>query len=622
MPNVSFQPSGVKIQVPSGLSLLDACRRAGFNIPSPCGGAGLCGQCRVRLLSGRVPPESAKTSCLSPELLAAGWLASCQINHYDDLVLADPKGGNEVILTEFLTREPRSGSGIWEKELTLPRPSAEDRRDDWSRFCQALGDSPVAGDAWAGRGPELAWLARMPALLRQSDFRCRLVGWERGILSLLNPRNDGGGRRLGLAVDLGTTTMAAALCDLSDGRVLGLASLANPQSLRGDDVISRVEYAGRGAPELAELRRLALEAVEKLAVSTLSAAGLAGNILLVAVGGNTVMEHLLLGVPPEALALNPFIPAFLEPVSLGAGQLGWREGEPPVLITLPCVSAYVGGDIVAGLLAHDVPALPGSTLFLDIGTNGEMALAVEGRIYACAAAAGPAFEGARIEQGMRASPGAVCRVGLAEDGALLAGLVDGAPAAGLCGTGLLDAVATMLRAGIVDEGGRMLERGEAERINPPLHPDLLSRLERDSSGPRFWLERPAASSGGVALSQKDVREFQLAKGAVAAGARALLAEAGIEPEAVDRVLLAGGFGSYLNPASALAVGLLPTGIDLRRVSSVGNAALAGTRLFLVSEAERRAAEELAKRVEYVELSGRDSFQAAFAEEMLFPSPPA
>ena len=617
MPSLSFRPSGVKIQVPDGLPLLDACRRAGFNLPAPCGGAGLCGKCRVRRISGDIPAEAAENSCLAPELAADGWLTSCRVSGYGDLVLADPAGGGEVILTEFMTREPRGGSGIWEEELVMPRPSAGDGLDDWSRFRRSLADT-ASGSAWAESRPEPAWLARLPALLRRADFRCGLVGWERGFLSLVDAK--GGGRRLGLAVDLGTTTMAAALCDLSDGRVLGLSSLANPQSLRGDDVISRVEYAGRGAPELAELRRMALEAVEELAASALSAAGLSGNIVLAAVGGNTVMEHLLMGVPPGALAVSPFAPAFLESVSADAGQLGWRGSEPPVLVVLPCVSAYVGGDIVAGLLAHDVPSLPGSTLFLDIGTNGEMALAVDGKVRACAAAAGPAFEGARIEQGMRASPGAVCRVGLAVDGSLSVGLAAGAPAAGLCGTGLLDAVATMLRIGILDEGGGMLKREEAERLSPPPHPDILSRLERGRSGPCFRLAWPTALGGGVIVSQKDVREFQLAKGAVAAGALTLLAEAGIEPGEVDRVLLAGGFGSYLDPASALAAGLLPAGIRVERVRSVGNAALAGVRLFLVSRAERLAAEELAGRVEYIELSGSDGFQRAFAEEMLFPRP--
>jgi uncharacterized 2Fe-2S/4Fe-4S cluster protein (DUF4445 family) len=599
--------------------LTEACRLAGFSLPSPCGGAGLCGKCRVRILAGEVS-AARHEPCLSAEQLAQGWRCACLPADYGDLVIADPAedGEDGVILTEFLARPPRGESGIWERELALPPPSPADARDDQTRLMEALGEIETQKGL---ERPEvdLPLLAGLPEVLRRSDFHCRAVGVGGRLVSLRGRAEGNREAKLGLAVDLGTTTLAAALCDLDDGAILAAAARDNPQGIRGNDVISRIEYASRGSGELDEMRRLAVGAIEELAAKAAESAKVSGRLVLIAVGGNPAMAHLLLGVPAAALAASPFVPAFRESPPLSASSLGWRGGDAPLLWLVPGVSAFVGGDIVAGLLAHDVARLDGSTLFLDIGTNGEIALAAAGRLHTAAAAAGPAFEGARIAQGMRAASGAVCRVGLAVDGALRSEIVGGGPARGICGTGLLDAAATLRRVGVIDPGGRLLSRDEAGAELSALHPDILSRLHGKPDGPAFWLVHPSASGGsGVALTQRDVREFQLAKGAVAAGVRILLETAGLAPETLDRTLLAGGFGSYLDPASALATGLLPAGIRPERVRSVGNAALAGTRLFLLSEEERAAAGDLARSAAYVDLSNRDGFQIAFAREMLFP----
>ncbi len=615
MPTVTFMPSDKKIDVPAGTRLTEICRLAGFRLPAPCGEKGLCGKCRVRVLGGEVPIDRRQTNCLPAKLLALGWRAACVAETEGDLILADPDGHRDgVILTDFMTREARGESGLWERELALAEPSTADQRDDQTRLFEALGAAePFLLD--------LPLLARLPDVLRRAGFRCRALGLGRRMVALGELSAE---RRpaLGLAVDIGTTTLAAALCDLESGRVLSVASQANPQAIRGDDVISRIDYASRGPAELAEMRLLVVKALEELSDAARREAGTGDEPVLVAVGGNTVMNHLLMGMSPRALALAPFIPVFKEVEALSASQIGWRGGRPPLLLVVPNISAYVGGDITAGLLAHDVHRLEGNTLFLDVGTNGEIALASGGAVYACATAAGPAFEGARIKQGMRAVPGAISRVGLSEKGFLEIGVVDSVrPAQGLCGTGLLDAVAVLLRAGIVDAGGRILDADEVRKANPRVSPSLLAMLHDDGDGPAFWLERPSGRGNlGVALTQRDVREFQLAKGAVAAGAQVLMGVAGIGPGDLDRVLLAGGFGNYLDPAAALATGLLPAGIERERIRSVGNASLAGTRLYLLSEGERAEAAALSRSIKYIELSGRADFQDAFAEEMLFPEP--
>ncbi len=619
MPNLVFQPSGKRLAVPVGTSLLDACRQAGFALPAPCGGKGTCGKCRLKILAGDIPADERQKSCLSPMLLAEGWRLACQSQISHDLTLADPQteGGGHVILTDFNAREADADSGLWQADLSLPEPSREDQQNDLTRLRDGLRQ--------AGRDEveiPLDVMQTLPGKLRAGAFACRVVGLGDRLLAVEPQGKNQTARRLGFAVDLGTTTLAGALCDLDDGEILAVVSAANPQAVRGDDVISRVDYAAKSPETAREMQGLAVQALEELARRAVHDAGVAEAPLLLAIGGNTVMNHLFLGVEAGALALSPFVPCFREAPPIPAEALGWTGRPAPLVMVVPNIAAYVGGDITAGIVAHQVMRSSEKVLFLDVGTNGEIVLAANGTVYACAAAAGPAFEGARIRQGMRATSGAVSRVEAGSAGEIgIAVVGESRPARGICGTGLLDAVAALRRLGVIDEGGRMLEPDEAAAEGVPA--PALKRLHLADDGPAFWLEMPGGhGDSGVALTHRDVREFQLAKGAVAAGARVLLALAGIKPEEVDQVLLAGGFGNYLRPEAALAVGLLPAGIRLERVKSVGNAALAGTRLFLLSRAERRAAEEASRIVRYVELSGREDFQIAFAEEMLFPTPPS
>ncbi|MCD8138877.1 MAG: ASKHA domain-containing protein [Planctomycetaceae bacterium] len=615
MPTIAFAPSGKSADVPSGTRLSDACRQAGFTLPTPCGGNGTCGKCRVHVVSGDVPADAKQRACLSPSQLADGWRASCMADVAGDLTLADPDAERpEVVLTDIGGRGAEGlGGGLWSVDVVLAKPTKEDQQNDLDRLRHGLADAGM------DRADALLFdtlvLAALPGVLRQNGFAVRVTGLGDRVLAVTG--REAAGRRLGLAVDLGTTTMAAALCNLDTGEVLAVTSRANPQSLHGDDVISRMDYAIKGTGELEEMRLLALDAIRALADDAKREGYADEAILLVAVGGNTVMNHLLLGVDPGALAVSPFIPCYRAVPPVPASSLGW-SGQSPLMLIVPNIAAYVGGDITAGIAAHDVADLPGVTLFLDVGTNGEIVLAANGRVYACAAAAGPAFEGARISQGMRAQPGAIHWLDVADDRLVVKVIGDAVPAKGICGTGLLDAVAALLRTGIIDESGRMLDTDEAEELG--LSADLAERLHEGEDGMAYWLERPTGhGDAGVALTQRDVHEFQLAKGAVAAGVKVLLGVAGVAAGEVDRVFLAGGFGSYLRPESAVIVGLLPEGIPAARVEAVGNASLAGTRLYLLSVTERERADALLGRVEYVELSGRDDFQHAFAEEMLFPS---
>ncbi len=581
MPTIVFLPSGKSLRVETGTRLSDACRRAGFPVRLPCGGKGLCGKCQVRVVG-------------------LGWQAACVFRIDADLEVEEPDASaSEVLVSDFAARDPDGPSGWWCRDVVLPPPAADDTRDDQTRLFAALADigpQPLA----------LELLRQLPVILRTNNFACRVAGLDNRIMRLDAPATC-----LGLAVDLGTTTMAATLCDLVSGQTIATVSRANPQSTFGDDVISRMEYASAGQQHQRELSRLVQEAIRDMADEACQAAGQSSDILAVSVAANTVMNHLLLEVPTTGMATSPFAPVFTDAAVIKDRQL---------MQIVPNIAGFVGGDITAGLLAHDLQSADGPCLFLDVGTNGEMALAHNGRIIACATAAGPAFEGARISRGMRAAPGAIARVELTPEGDIDVGVLgEPTPAVGICGTGLMDAIAVLLSSGILDGGGRLLEQPEAYAAGGAAA-KLAARLFRDGDGAAFWLVRPAGRGvAGVALTQKDVREFQLAKGAIAAGVLVLLAAAGVAALEVKSVLLAGGFGNFLSPVSAVRTGLLPAGIAAERVRAVGNAALAGARLYLLSEKDREAASALARRVEYIELSGRKDFESAFAEEMLFSS---
>ena len=404
-----------------------------------------------------------------------------------------------------------------------------------------------------------------------------------------------GGEGLGLAVDIGTTTVAVLLYDLSAGKLLGSAGERNAQRTCGADVISRITACGEG--KLPLLRDTIREQLRELASRLCREAGREPSERRRAVvAGNTVMEHLYAGLDPTGIGVAPFTPA-----SLFGDHT--KEIDPGTDVYLcPCVSGYVGGDITAGLWASGGDTAEELLLYVDIGTNGEMALGDRDGYLSCATAAGPAFEGAEIACGMDGSPGAIDRV-WAEDGDVQTHVIGERTAAGLCGSGLVDAVAALLDLGVIDETGRMAGKDE-------LPPPLASR--------HFLLEDGSAAfrlAGDVYLSARDVRQVQLAKAAIRAGAETLLARRGKRAEDVGALVIAGGFGSFLDKRSALRIGLLPR-VDVRRIRHVGNAAAAGAAMALTPEGESSLA-AFAKKLGYLELSADSDFMERYIDCMMF-----
>jgi len=426
--------------------------------------------------------------------------------------------------------------------------------------------------------------------------------------------DDSKGLLYGAAFDLGTTTIVGALLDLTSGDQAAYAARANPQIPLGDDVISRIGHAGTDGG-LDELRSLVVDCVNEMLAEMCGSAKVGtDSVYEITFVGNTTMNHILLRIDPTPLAHAPYEAVLLDGKVTPAGELGIRIRPSGRVYTMPNVAGYVGGDTVGVILASGMHEHDGIQLALDIGTNGEIVLGGRGRLVACSTAAGPAFEGARIRHGMRAAEGAIEKVVI--DGDVRTNVIGGGPPRGICGTGVIDAIAALLDAGIVETTGRMLPPSELpEGLNDALRRRVVERHDQTC----FELVHAEDSATGepICLTQRDVRQIQLGKGAINAGTNIILREYGASCDDLDAVLLAGGFGNFVRAQSAIRIGLLPD-VPVGKVRFIGNAAGTGAKMVLAGKTYRRAAESLARDTEYIELAGRPDFQMEFAEAMLFP----
>ncbi|HVO40700.1 MAG TPA: ASKHA domain-containing protein [Spirochaetia bacterium] len=595
MPEIRIDPLGKKIIAEPGLSLREVLRRAGILLDYPCGGKGTCRQCRVSL----DPAPRGGRGKLSESESAGGVRLACQVVVETDCTVTIPE--ERLSARDWkagLREEEISGAAegsLRRLRVTLPEPSLEDQRPDWERLTAALGREGVS----AAR-PDARFLEHISAVLRETGWSADAICDENQLLWM-----DGGeGGAAGLAVDLGTTTVDVALVDLEKGALLGRRALLNQQVAFGADVISRAQsfHEDRGPVRAAGLRT-----IEEGARALLADAGVsASRIVKTVVVGNPIMIHILHGMDPWQLTRLPYIPLASNALSADPRELGWAFQEHGVVETLPLVSAYVGADTVGMILALDLDTEDSTSLSIDIGTNGEMVIARHGELLATSTAAGPAFEGAQISCGMRALPGAVTAATVSWDGAVSLQVVGDIPPRGICGTGLVSAVAQLLEREVLDATGRLVDQSEAPT------PGLGARIFPLGSEPAFAL----SDDRKVYVSQKDIRTLQLAKGAVRTGIDTLLELTGLAEDGLSAVRLAGNFGAGLDAGAAMRIGLIPP-MDLAKVHVVGNAALRGAIRALLSRPCFRRSEEAARRTRFVELGGKPEFQNRFMEAMLF-----
>jgi uncharacterized 2Fe-2S/4Fe-4S cluster protein (DUF4445 family) len=512
------------------------------------------------------------------------------------------------IQIEGIGQEVTVEPNVTKTALRLPTPSTEDPRDDLTRVLDALDDEV--------RPPSSVQALRdLPGVLRQSSFHVTAVVAGKTLMAV--EPGDTGDAAYGVAIDIGTTTVVVYLCHLATGELVGVASELNPQAQFGEDVISRLQIAVSGAEGLARLHGAITQAIDRLIGRAAEEAGVAReHIYEIVIVGNTCMSHLLLGLHPVGLVRLPFVPAFKGAQTVRAAELGIRIHGDGQVYVVPNIGGYVGADTVGVILASELDEAKGLQVAVDIGTNGEIVVAQDGELWACSTAAGPAFEGAKISRGMRAATGAIDKVSI--DGDVTYHVLGEVRPTGICGSGLVDAVAEMTRMGVVDKSGRL--RSQEDVNGAP--EKVRRRIVQNESGLEFVLAAGDESGSGrpIAITARDVREAQLAKGAIYAGVDLLLRSLGRRPEEVDRLLLAGAFGNYIRRESAVAIGLVPD-LPAERIVSIGNAAGLGARLALCSISLRRRAEGIARRVRHVELSEEEGFYDRFAEAMaLRPMP--
>lgn len=618
---VTFQPSGRRGLIPPDQDLLSAARALGVEIESACGGKGVCKKCQVRIESpaGSVSPVTdVELKALSAEALAAGTRLACQTRVAGDVRVFVPEESRrvgQVVRKEAGQRTVPLDPAVRSYHVVLAPPTLQDATADAERLLAALAEQHGLRDLEF----DFEVLQTFPGVARAAKWDLMAVVWgEKTIIDVRSAAEPG--RLLGLAVDVGTTTIAVYLTDLTDGEVLVTESAMNPQVAFGDDVIARLHHAMHDPEGATVLQRAVISEINSLAQKAAQRTGTRlDDVVDVVMVGNTAMHHLFLGLDARALSAAPFAPAVQGAVDTMASALGLRLNRGCRAHVLPVEAGFVGADNVAVIIAEEPYEQDEVLLIIDIGTNGELVLGDRRRMLSTACATGPALEGAHLEFGMRAAPGAIERIRI-EPGTLevrfkVIGLegwhteypADQVGARGICGSGIIEAASEMRKVGVILANGN---------FDPELRHE---RIVLENGKPRkFVIARAEETALGraVTVSLKDIRAIQLAKGAVRAGAEILLRTYGVQKP--DRVILAGAFGTYIDKDHALAIGMLPDS-EPGKVTSVGNAAGDGARFALLSRGKRGEAAWAASRVEFVELATDPDFQTEYVKAMQFGS---
>ena len=594
---VDLQPTGRRVPVPAGLTLLEAAQKAGIDLVASCGGSGFCGTCQVKIISGSTSPISpTELDVLDDSQVRQGMRLACQTEVLGDVRIFIPPesfGGAQQLQVEGVESDNQLNPDVIALDLEITPPTLHDLRSDLRRVDDALNERGLPPIKAA---PAAAVL--LSTYLRRHDWKARLAlrvhtdACE--LITCLAPRET----ILGLAMDIGSTKLAMYLVDLETGGTLATSGLMNPQIAYGEDVVSRIAFSNKDPENQKLLQQVLVDAINGGAAALCSQQGFAPDqIVDLVVVGNTAIHHFFCGLPVEQLGQSPYVPVVQDALQFSAASIGIKAAPFASVYLPPNIAGYVGADHVSALTVTHAYAMGVTTVLVDIGTNTEISLIHAGQIYSCSCASGPAFEGAHIHDGMRAVPGAIEKVTI-QAGRIHVHTIGAQAPLGFCGSGILSAIAEMLSSGLIDQRGVV--------------------MGQDGRG-SFELVSSRASGTGrpISISRKDIHEIQLAKGAIRAGIEVLLKNGQIDAGQVQQWVIAGAFGTHIDLGSAVRVGMFPDQ-PLERFHQVGNAAGVGARQMLVSTHQRQLASSFMGRVQYVELTTEARFQDIYIESLFFP----
>lgn len=607
---ITFEPTGRQVYVLPGSILLEAAAQAGLILQTPCGGTGKCGKCRVRIISGDCNPSAVCQVVLSRSEIENGGRLACQARVGGDLRIEIPNESlfesQQQILVQGAGEKFHLQPAVGKFYVDLGQPDQQNADSDIERIRAAVKPAVF-------NHVSIATMRMLPAALRKNRFKGTVVLADHELIDFESGNTTS--KCFGIAMDIGTTTIVGTLVNLQNGEDAALDARVNPQTSYGDDVVSRIRLCRDDEKGINRLQRVIIGAINDIIDKLIVDARISrGDIYEVVLAGNTTMQQIACGIDPSALGEMPFIAAFTDAMEINAAELEIDINAKGKIYVFPQIGSFVGGDTVAGLVASRLIHQDETTLFVDIGTNGEIVLKHKNRVMAASVAAGPAFEGARISCGMRATDGAIEKVVINED--VNFNVIGNSKPAGLCGSGLIDLVAELLRVGALEATGRIFAPAELPAGMPSL---LKKRFFVKDGQTGFILAHKSETASGLPLviTQKDIREMQLANAAIRAGINILLKLEKLSPADIDCVLLAGAFGNFIRRNHALRIGLLPS-VPSERIRFIGNASLMGAKRAVLSVAEKDHASRIVRLVKHIDLSLSPEFQVEFSNAMIFP----
>jgi uncharacterized 2Fe-2S/4Fe-4S cluster protein (DUF4445 family) len=611
MPAVTFLPGFRKSSIDAGSTILDAAQKAGINMNVVCGGEGKCGKCIVFVKSGRVDFDREKFGrFFSPGELDEGACLACQAVPLDDVQVFIPESSliqEQKILIDARGIETEFNPAVWKYALELTPPSLEDPSPDLTRLLWGIEKSggPKEDKIYA----PLEVIRRIPAVLRESGWKITgTVTLVPGGYRLIDVEKGDTSRNLyGAAVDLGTTTVVAYIRSLIDGKVLGVASNYNSQISCGEDILSRVNYARKGG--LPRLQALAAESINNALIAAANNAAIdLDDIYEIVVAGNTIMTHILMGINPSYMIEEPYVPVVKRYLTSAASRVGISVEEGAGLFIFPAVSDYIGGDIVADILASGMKDSDEISLLIDIGTNFEVVLGNSDWMFSCAGAAGPALEGGEVLFGMRANPGAIEQVSLDLETLVPSyRTINRIKPRGICGSGLIDLLAELLRACIIDRTGRINTSISHERVRCGMYYPEFVIAWKDETG----IEKD------IVITENDIKNLIMSKASVLAACITLMNQAGITRKDISHIYFSGAFGNYINKENAIIIGLIPE-VPPEKIENIGNGAIEGANIALLNRRKRKVLDEIARTIAYIELNAEPSFMDEYTRSTFLP----